>query len=114
MEDEKKYLVDESIEYDNFIGKMNEEDKPASLASFLDTKETDDNVESWKKHWKNMPEFVQEANEPYKRLTLSFRTKEDYEKFAKLIDQKLTEKTKSIWYPALDRTGNSLLRWIEE
>ena len=39
---------------------------------------------------------------------------EDYEEFAKLINQNLSEKTKSIWHPKLDRDANSLRRWIEE
>jgi hypothetical protein len=74
----------------------------------------EDGVEEWKKYWKGMPEFVQEDNPPYKRLILSFRNKEDYEEFAKLIEQKLTEKTKSIWFPKLDVDDNALKRWIEE
>ena len=32
--------------------------------------------------------------------------------FAKLINQNISNKTKSIWHPALDRTQNSLLRWV--
>ena len=45
---------------------------------------------------------------------MHFRNKEDYEEFAKLIGQPLTKKTKSTWFPRLDRTANSLLRWVEE
>lgn len=48
--------------------------------------------------WIGMPEFKQDKVEPYKKLIVRFETKEDYEEFAKLIDQKLTEKTKSIWF----------------
>lgn len=73
-----------------------------------------DDEEEWKKHWLGMPEFDQEDNPPYKKIIMSFRNKEDYEEFAKLVDQNLTEKTKSIWYPKLDRDENSLKRWIEE
>ena len=39
---------------------------------------------------------------------------DDYNAFAKLIDQALTDKSKSIWYPKLDIEENSLNRWIVE
>ena len=67
----------------------------------------------WKKHWVGMPEFEQKNNPPYKQLIISFRTEEDYREFAKLIEQPLTMKTKSTWFPRLDRDANSLKRWIE-
>jgi hypothetical protein len=72
----------------------------------------DDN--DWENHWISMPEFVQEDNPPFKKIFVSFRSESDYNEFAKLIGQNLSEKTKSIWYPVLDREANSLLRWIEE
>jgi 23S rRNA A2030 N6-methylase RlmJ len=59
-----------------------------------------------------------EDNPAYKKLIISFRTKEDYDEFvektAKILDQTMTQKTKTIWYPALSRDENSLKRWIEE
>ena len=67
-----------------------------------------------KNHWVGMPEFVNEAKKTYKTLNLHFRNKEDYEAFARLIEQPLTEKSKAIWYPALNNEQNSLLRWVED
>jgi ParB-like nuclease domain len=52
--------------------------------------------------WKGMPEFENEAFRGYKQLVVRFLKKQDYEKFATLIGQKLTEKTKAIWYPKHD------------
>ncbi len=75
---------------------------------------TADDDHDWEEHWVGMPEYDQENNPPYKKIIMSFRSKEDYEEFAKLIDQKLTNKTKSIWYPKLDKDENTLKRWIEE
>ena len=49
--------------------------------------------------WVGMPEFVQPKSEPYKTLNIRFETEADYDAFAKLIDQKLTINTKSIWFP---------------
>jgi hypothetical protein len=68
----------------------------------------------WKEHWVGMPDFIQEDKPPYKKIYLNFRNQEDYEAFAKLIDQNLTDKTKSIWYPKLEKDENTLKRWFEE
>jgi hypothetical protein len=114
----KDVKVEETTQYDNCIGYRNtddEPDRPSDLSSFLgieDEEKTDE--KEWKKHWVGMPDFDQDDNPPYKKLYLNFRNEEDYQAFAKLIDQNLTEKTKSIWYPKLNREENSLLRWIEE
>ena len=64
--------------------------------------------------WQNMPEFVQEKQEPYQTIIVRFRCKEDVEEFAKLIGQPLTPKTKSIWHPVLVRGLNSHKRWRDE
>ena len=55
--------------------------------------------------WVGMPEFVQEKKEPYKTLIVRFETEQDYNDFAKLIEQKLTPKTKSIWHPFKSHWG---------
>jgi hypothetical protein len=34
-----------------------------------------------------------------RQLTIRFKSQEDIDEFAKLIGQKITDKTKSIWYP---------------
>lgn len=60
-----------------------------------------------------MPEFEQNDNPPFRKLIISFRNQEDFDEFAEKLDQRVTDKTKSIWYPALDKEANSLLRWIE-
>lgn len=93
--------------------------KQNSLYDFMDLNqeeiEQDEKDElEWRKLWVGMPEFVNEENSSYKKLFVHFRTKEDYDEFAKLINQNLSEKTKSIWYPKLDRDENTLKRWIEE
>lgn len=64
--------------------------------------------------WDNMPEFVQDESEAYAKITVRIRSEEDLQEFIKLMDQNITPKTKSIWYPALDRFRNSLLRWMDE
>jgi hypothetical protein len=64
--------------------------------------------------WKHMPEFIQEKQEPYAKIIIRFETKEHLEEFAKLINQKLTQKTKSIWHPELQRGTNSAKRYVNE
>ena len=66
------------------------------------------------KEWKDMPEFVQDKQEPYQQIIVRFRCKEDVEEFAQLIGQPLTPKTKSIWHPRLARGVNANKVWIDE
>lgn len=62
--------------------------------------------------WNDMPEFIQEEQKEYKKLLIRFETEEDYRAFEKLIQQPLTMRTKSIWYPQLQRGKNSSKRYI--
>lgn len=58
-----------------------------------------DEFASWNEEWQNMPEFIQDDKEPIQSIVVSFEKREDVEEFAKLIGQKITYKTKSIWFP---------------
>ena len=55
--------------------------------------------------WVGMPEFIQEKKEIYKELIIRFDNENDYLDFQKLINQKLTMKTKSIWHPFKSHWG---------
>jgi hypothetical protein len=107
--------VKEAAEYDNCIGKKDTRYIPKSVLDVLDIEDTcpKDNRE-WREHWLEMPEFEQERVTFYKKLSVNFETIEDYRKFADLIGQKLTEKTRSIWYPGHPKVKNTVLRWITE
>lgn len=107
--------IKESSKYDNFLGKTERVANPISEL-FSENPEEDnvENVKEWEKHWKGMPEYSNDNNPPYKMINIRFRTKEDYEDFCRIIGQKLTDSTKSIWHPALDKTGNKFLGWLEE
>jgi hypothetical protein len=56
-------------------------------------------------HWWGMPEFKQEKKEAYSKIIVRFDNEEDLQEFAKLINQKLTNKTKSIWHPFKSHWG---------
>ncbi len=109
--------VKESAEYDNFLGKKEEAVREPTLAEFLGMEEEDKNERE--KFWVGMPEFEQKDNPPFKTLYLHFRNKQDFDefrtKYAQVDDeQTITDKTKSMWYPHLDKDENSLKRWFEE
>ena len=62
---------------------------------------------------------MEEDKKTYKTIYVHFRTKEDFDEFCEKYSQvdremKPTDKTKSMWYPKLEITKNSLLRWIED
>lgn len=68
----------------------------------------------WEKEWVEMPEFVQEKKEPFSKITIRFETEEDLNEFAKKIGQKLTPKTKSIWYPYKSHFKTVKKEWEDE
>lgn len=64
-------------------------------AAFVDKEE----LTNWKRHWGGMPEFVQEDQQAFKQVKVSFACQEDLDAFAKLIGQKVLFTTRSIWFP---------------
>ena len=68
--------------------------------------------EKWRKAWQGMPSFIQENNPPYKQIVIAIPNEGNVEAFSKLIGQSITEKTKSIWHPKLDRDENAKKRWV--
>ena len=66
------------------------------------------------REWQNMPEFNQESKEPIKQLIISFKNFEDYLTFSKLIDQPLTRKTQSVWFPKAEIETYADKMYIDE
>ena len=54
-------------------------------------------------HWQGMPAFEQEDQEGVQQIIVHFATLDDVEAFAALVEQPITEKTRSLWYPAQTR-----------
>ena len=52
-----------------------------------------------KNEWEGMPEYEHEDKTSCRQLIVHFACEEDLHKFSNLIEQKITEKTKSLWYP---------------
>lgn len=70
--------------------------------------------EYWREHWKNMPEFIQEDLQPHQSIIVHFENREDMDNFSKLINQKLTYKTKSVWYPEAEIGKIANKRYIQD
>ncbi len=68
-----------------------------NLQGFIEFAEND-----WRKEWQGMPEYNNAELKPFQSIRVWFKTQEDYQNFAKLINQNLTEKTITIWYPKID------------
>tara|TARA_B100001939_G_scaffold128063_1_gene110960 strand:- start:20448 stop:20687 length:240 start_codon:yes stop_codon:yes gene_type:complete len=64
--------------------------------------------------WKGMPEFDQPKKEPFSMINIRFETEEDLMLFAELVGQKLTPKTKSMWFPYKPHIKPYVRRWIDE
>lgn len=58
-----------------------------------------DGVIDYEEEWKGMPEFDQEDNGAFRTIYIHFEKQEDVNNFAEFMDQKITDKTKYIWYP---------------
>jgi len=52
---------------------------------------------------KGMPSYESKDLQPYRTLYVHFNNEKDIQEFAKLINQKITDKTKYIYYPKQDK-----------
>jgi hypothetical protein len=105
----------ESSSYDNFLNQKVEYEEDNKLPIDLSFEDENDRD----RLWVGMPEFVQEEKKTYKTIYLHFRNEEDFKEFVTKYksfdsDQVISQKTKSMWYPHLDKDENSLKRYFEE
>ncbi len=54
------------------------------------------------KEWEGMPEYINEDVSGFKDIVVHFKDEESRKKFAKLVGQKITLKTKYMWYPEIE------------
>ena len=73
-----------------------------------------DELDWWKKEWKDMPEFKREDLSPEQSIIVHFETLEDRDNFSNLLDQTITSETKSIYYPKLKITRFMNKRYTDE
>ena len=68
----------------------------------------------WRKEWQGMPEFFQENLMPFRVINLRFRSEEDVQEFARLVEQVITPKQKALWFPFAEFRRASHLRYVDE
>lgn len=56
-------------------------------------------VEDSAGEWQDMPEFEQENKQAFRRLIINFKSQEHIDRFAELLKQQITDKTKYLWFP---------------
>jgi len=76
----------------------------------------DDAPAWWEEYWQDMPAFNQKKQVPHACINVRFDTQEDLERFAELIGQSLTSKTKSIWFPFKSHWGADHTKkvWVDD
>ena len=67
----------------------------AELLPMLD----DNTVTDFASEWEGMPDYESEDVSAYRTIRVHFESDRDVEVFAKLVKQKITDKTKFIWHP---------------
>lgn len=70
--------------------------------------------EPWREEWQGMPEYVQKNLLPEYSVRVNFISIEDLQKFAELIGQPITSKTKSIWFPAQEKENLNRFVYVDE
>ena len=55
------------------------------------------------KEWEGMPEYNNKDMKPFRQIIISFLSQDDIDNFSLLINQKITDKTKSIQIPERER-----------
>lgn len=61
--------------------------------------------------WEDMPEFIADDKSAYRTVYVHFNTEQDVQKFAELLGQNLTEKTKYIWFPEAENMNTESKRY---
>jgi len=74
----------------------------------------DENYDSSSKEWKDMPEFISEDLNPWKSILVHFESKENMQSFARLLNQKITQATKYIWFPEMTNERLTNKRYVDE
>lgn len=72
------------------------------------------NIWGWEEEWEGMPEFIQSNLMPIKTLKVHFKEQKDINAFSELIGQKITEKTRGVWYPKLEKKIQNNKRYSDE
>ena len=70
--------------------------------------------DSWRKEWKDMPEFKMKNLKPFQSINVHFESEKDRDEFARIVGQEIRTTTKSIWHPKLQIAHFMDKRYIDE
>jgi hypothetical protein len=68
----------------------------------------------WQSQWTGMPEFEQDDHRPFKSIVVHLDNQEDVDRFAVLVGQKITPRTRYIWYPFKEKNCYVNKSYVEE
>ena len=68
----------------------------------------------WESEWQDMPEFKQEDLRPWHQVNVRFRNQKDFDEFKKRMEQEVTPKQKTLWFPFAPYRRASHLRYVDE
>jgi len=71
-------------------------------------------VENVAAEWAGMPEFQQEDKTGVRDIIVHFKSVSDVKAFAELIEQNISEKTKSIWFPKVINDSYTDEQYVSE
>jgi hypothetical protein len=64
--------------------------------------------------WEGMPEFEQKDLSPWHQVNVRFANEEDFEEFKHRMEQEITPKQKSLWFPFKPHRKASAFVYIDE
>ena len=64
--------------------------------------------------WTGMPDYHQDDKLAFKSLKVNFKTQDAVNTFASLVGQKITEQTRSIWFPLVEKQNLKDLRYVTD
>lgn len=74
-------------------------------------------IDWWRKHWRGMPEFVQEDQAPWQSVYVHFESRAHRDAFAELVGQRITDhgrRTRSIWFPKAEIGKMADKRFVDD
>jgi hypothetical protein len=63
-------------------------------------------------HWLEMPDFQQTSQKPYAKIIVRVQTAEQLLELSRRLEQPLTQKTKSVWFPCKSHWGAEKKVWV--
>lgn len=73
-----------------------------------------ESFEAWRQEWWGMPKWEQGDTEPMRQIIVSFSNEQDVEEFCKSLNVEITNKTRSFWWPPIDREMPSNFIWLSD